>query len=205
VIRGVRSLGVRVFLITVASAAFFVSFQLFSEKFGVETTTDVVNTTNQVSQAWATHGTSGQIIESEFTSPAKMLAFAPLGAFTALFRPLPGEVLNVFGLLAGLENAVLIGLVVLAVRRSRWIDLRDPILGWLILFVFVWSFVYGFVSYQNLGTAVRFKLQVLPVMLGLLLWLGRKDRGVIPAPASTDRRKEANSSVNGSIELGYRP
>ncbi|OQW92733.1 MAG: hypothetical protein BWK78_00805 [Thiotrichaceae bacterium IS1] len=39
------------------------------------------------------------------------------------------------------------------------------IIGWLI--------IYGFVLFQNLGSAVRFKLQILPVLLGVVLYLSR--------------------------------
>jgi len=34
--------------------------------------------------------------------------------------------------------------------------------------------IYAFVSSQNFGTAVRYRVQILPLMLGLLLYLGRR-------------------------------
>jgi hypothetical protein len=57
----------------------------------------------------------------------------------------------------------------------RIVELREePLLLWGVLFVVVWATIYGFVSYQNMGSAARFKLQVLPVMLGLIFyWLTR--------------------------------
>jgi len=131
---------------------------------------------SRISQAWADDGSSGQVIAGGFASYADLIRFAPLGAFTALFRPLPGEVSNPFGLLAGLENVALLGLVGLALVRLRARDLGDPIVLSACLLVGAWAAVYGFVSYQNLGTAVRFKVQVLPVLLCLLLYLARGRR-----------------------------
>ena len=37
--------------------------------------------------------------------------------------------------------------------------------------IILWSAVYGFISAQNLGAAARFKLQVLPVLLVILLFI----------------------------------
>ena len=82
--------------------------------------------------------------------------------------------MNPFGLLAGLESALLLGLVVLALKRVRWATLRQPLVVWAVSLVVVWSSIYGFISSHNLGGAVRFKLQILPVLVTLLLYLSRK-------------------------------
>jgi hypothetical protein len=42
---------------------------------------------------------------------------------------------------------------------------------WAVLLIVVWAAAYGFVSYQNLGGAVRYRLQILPVLVGLLLYI----------------------------------
>jgi hypothetical protein len=147
--------------------------QEIANYFAIETLADLLSTTNTWSQGWA-EGGSAQTIDTEFTGIASMVAFVPKGMFAALFRPLPGEVMNAFGLLAGLENAVILGLLLLAVVRTRLHDLRDPLVVWASLLLLVWAAIYGFVSYQNLGTAVRFRLQVLPVLLLLLLHLARR-------------------------------
>jgi hypothetical protein len=154
----------------------YVGTRLFWQRFALETVSDIVSTANTWSQGWA-EGGSAQLIESEFTGIRSMIAFVPKGMFTALFRPLPGEVMNPFGLLAGLENAVILALLARAVVRTRWAELRDPLVLWAILLILVWAAIYGFVSYQNLGTAVRFRLQILPVLLLLLLYLGRARGG----------------------------
>lgn len=160
---------------------FSASMSIFQTQFNIETKEDLLQTTDTLSHGWATGG-SGQVLETRFDSVGKMILFLPLGIFTAIFRPLPGEVLKPFGILAGMENAVLVYLAFQAFLRTRLSDLGKPILAWAFAFVLVWGSVYGFVSYQNLGTAVRFRTQILAVVLLLTLYLRRK-RSLDPAPA----------------------
>jgi hypothetical protein len=136
---------------------------------------ELLTATDTLSRGWA-EGGSAQQIAADLTDPRQLLLFVPRGMFTALFRPLPGEVLNAFGLLAGIESLALLALVAVAAWRTRRSELADPLTVWALLLVLVWSAVYSVLSYQNLGTAVRFRLQILPVLLGLLAWLAR-DRG----------------------------
>jgi hypothetical protein len=105
-----------------------------------------------------------------------MIKFAPVGMFTALFRPLPGEILNPFGLFAGLENLLMLWLLVAAIRKEGMAIFKEPIVTWAVSLVMVWSFLYGFISYQNLGSAARFKLQILPVLFSLSVYLKYKDQ-----------------------------
>ena len=104
-----------------------------------------------------------------------IVIFIPRGMFTALFRPLPGEVNNIFGILAGIEGAFLLILSVLAMKRMKRRDLSNPIIIWAILLITIWAGAYGFVSY-NFGTVCRYRLQILPVFLGLLLYFNRNRR-----------------------------
>ncbi len=90
--------------------------------------------------------------------------------------------MNPFGLLAGLENFFLLVLLGMAVVRARLSAFRDPLVLWAALLLVTWAGLYGFISYYNMGAAVRFKLQVLPVLLMLLLYLSRR-----PAPAPSLR------------------
>lgn len=82
--------------------------------------------------------------------------------------------MNAFGLLAGLENAVLVVLLVVAVWRTRWRELGEPLVLCGLAFVLSWSMFYSVISYINLGGAARFKLQVLPILLALLLYFARR-------------------------------
>lgn len=144
---------------------------------------DLLVSLNTFSRLW-NYGGSAQAINTDFTQIDQLLIFIPFGAFTALFRPLPGEVLNPFGLLAGLENLLLLFLLSLAIIRTRWKDFKNPIILWATLLVLTWATVYSFISSQNLGAAVRFKLQILPILLGLLLYLGQQ-RQIVPRPQSS--------------------
>lgn len=99
---------------------------------------------------------------------------APFGIFSALFRPLPGEVLNPFGLMAGLEDSVVLILALRAAVRLRLSDLRELMIPWALLFLLLWSTLYGFISIHNMGTAVRYRLQVMPLEILLFLYLGRR-------------------------------
>ncbi len=158
--------------ITSIGAAFLISVNLFMDTFRIETTQDVVTTTSNISQYWASGG-SGQQIDAQLSSIWAMIAFMPVGSFSALFRPLPGEVTNPFGLVAGVENFILLLLFITAIMRTRLRELGEPLVLWAVFTVAVWALIYGFVSYQNLGSAVRFKLQILPILLPLLLLLSR--------------------------------
>jgi hypothetical protein len=149
---------------------FLITLREFSGSFSLETTQDLVTTTDQIATAWA-HGGSGQKIEGGFKSISSMIAFLPSGAFTALFRPLPFEIMNLFGIMAGLENAFILSLFAIGLTRSGIGWIRHPVLFWAVTTLVVWSAAYGFASYQNLGTAFRFRVQVAPVLLLLGLYL----------------------------------
>ncbi|MBI5210929.1 MAG: hypothetical protein HY927_13250 [Elusimicrobia bacterium] len=159
-------------------AAFGWSHERFKSKFNIETSTDLVQVAGYESQAWA-YGGSAQHLDASISNIGNMVTFLPLGMATALFRPLPGEVLNVFGMLASLENVIFIGVVLFAAMRTRWRDLLEPMVLWAAILVLAWSTTYSFVSYQNLGTAARFKMQIMPIFLGLIMYLSR--RRVAPA------------------------
>ena len=156
--------------ILIAIPGFMFALQSFSESFSVETTQDLVATTDRISSAWALGG-SAQKIEGGFTSIPSMIAFTPIGSFTALFRPLPFEIPNVFGMMAGLENAYILLLVVVGLMRQGFGWLRQPVLFWAVTTLLVWAAVYGFASYQNLGSAFRFRVQVVPILFLLGLYL----------------------------------
>jgi hypothetical protein len=170
VISGRFSALTKLVFLLIAIPGFLLTLQGFSERFSVETTQELVATTEKISSSWA-RGGSAQQIEGGFTSIPSMIAFMPIGAFTALFRPLPFEVPNVFGLLAGLENIYMLALFVLALMRRGFGWLRQPILLWALTTLLVWGAVYGFASYQNLGSAFRFRVQVVPILLLLGLYL----------------------------------
>jgi hypothetical protein len=184
----------------VAVPAFLFALQSFSEQFAIESAQDLVQTSDHLSQAWA-HGNAAQEIQGGFTSLGSMVAFMPLGAFTALFRPLPGEVLNPLGMLAGIENSVALWLWIMVFYRHGFRWLRDPLLLWAALLLLCWAAVYGFVSYQNLGTAFRFRVQVaIPLFLVPLYLLYGRDlvqRAVPSAQVARVPRRGAAQRMPG--------
>ncbi len=155
--------------ITLIVGSFLVTLTLFAERFSIENTQDIIAQTNQLSKNFSGGG-SAQAVNT-FNSPAQLLAFMPIGMFTALFRPLPGEILNPFGLIAGFENLFVLWLLVMAIKQVSINDLKEPLILWAIALIITWAAIYAFVSSGNLGTAVRYRLSMLPILLSLLLYL----------------------------------
>ena len=161
---------VRLTLVIVGVAATLWLVQSLSTQFGIDNADSFVSSTNDVAHSWNAGGSAQAV--PEFKTIWQLLSFAPIGMFTALFRPLPGEVTsNIFGLLAGLENLAVLGLALAAIRKIRLETFKSPVIVWATSMVLIWSLLYAFVSYQNLGSAVRFKLQILPILLSLLLYI----------------------------------
>jgi hypothetical protein len=153
------------------SMVFFIGmvFNLSAEMFQVSGTDQLIERADSMSKAWG-RGGSGQVAPS-FKSVGDVLLFAPIGMFSAVFRPLPGEILNPFGLIAGFENVLLFFVFFLMWRKLRKTDSKDSLVVFCFTYIFIWAFIYGFISYQNLGTAARFKLQILPFILMLPFYL----------------------------------
>lgn len=162
-------------LVLATVAGGILAVQLFMEKFDIEMTEDIVATADIFSEALVGGG-SEQTISGGFTDIGSILAFLPWAAFSTLFRPLPGEVTNLFGFVAGLENVLLLSLVIRALFAGHLRRLSEPLVAWIVVTIVVWAASYGILSYQNLGTAFRYKLQVMPLLLLLLLYLGAHPR-----------------------------
>ena len=173
VLLGIRGVLQRTAFALLTSIAVFVAVRSFMHSFLIGSVDQLVHAASVVSQLWA-EGGSAQKYALQFTGLPSLLAFLPRGIFAALFRPLPGEIMNPFGLLAGAENLLLLSLTCIALLRFRWRSLRDPLVVWSIALMLSWSTFYAFISYQNLGTASRFKLQILPMLLLLLLYLSSR-------------------------------
>lgn len=139
----------------------------YSESFG--SADALVETSSSVNQSFARGGsaTGG----ASFGSLADLILYLPIGIFTVLFRPFFGEVRNLFGLISGVENLILLILAALAVKRLNWRHFQQPVFLWAVLFIFMWAAQYGVVASANLGSLVRYRLQILPLFLGLLLYL----------------------------------
>jgi hypothetical protein len=107
----------------------------------------------------------------ELTSLTDLLLFTPQSVFAAFFRPLPGDLPHLLGWVAGCEDLVLLILsawALLKIRRSCW---RNHLFLWGVTLIMVWGLAYSLVTYKDLGTAVRFRLQIMPVLLGMVGFL----------------------------------
>lgn len=91
--------------------------------------------------------------------------------FGGLFRPLPFDITNFATGLAALENVVLLVMAVIGLFHMRIKYLRNPIFLWLLLITLMWSIMYGYIVLANFGSGVRYKIQVLPFFILLILSL----------------------------------
>ena len=103
--------------------------------------------------------------------------------FTGLFRPLPFDVKNILVAVAALENSILlILLMVSAFKYLRWSFLKSPIIVWAVTYSLIWSAAYGLLVLTNFGAGARYRLQVLPfILLVILLLLRPEGRAALKA------------------------
>jgi hypothetical protein len=174
-VKGRLSIGAKAAAGLLLGVALWFSVDQFAGYFLLETAEDLLEKSESLGAGFGEEERGGSSLQArEYGSFGGMVAFLPVGIFTALFRPLPGEVLNIFGFLASLENIVALALLWLAIKRTRWDEVKEPVVMWALLFVLTWSVVYAFVSSYNLGTATRYRLQILPVLICLLVYLSRR-------------------------------
>jgi hypothetical protein len=151
------------------------------DRLAIDDATDLLQATRAVKENFG-DANSGLDRQVELNSMWDLVAFAPQGLFDTYFRPLPGDVDNTFGLLAGIENVLLLCVSVWAATRFRFAYLRNPVFFWSIALLLTWGLAYSLVTYRDLGTAVRFKLQILPVLLGVIGFLIRRRRARVVEP-----------------------
>ena len=133
---------------------------------------DLLEATRTVNDGW--HANSSLQGGAELHSVWDLLLSTPERMFIAFFRPLPGDVPNLFGLLAGCENLGLLFLSAWALFRIRFAHFRNHLFLWAVILVTTWGLAYSVVAYKDLGTAVRFKLQIIPILLGMIGFLLRQ-------------------------------
>lgn len=132
---------------------------------------------------------------------SQALLQSPLGIviilFGGLFRPLPFDVTNTMVGIAAVENSILLISTLVAFKYLRWAYLERPVLLWAITYTLTWAGGYGLVVLANFGGGMRYKLQMLPfTLLVLLLLLHREGRAALErmdertAPAAETSRGE---------------
>jgi hypothetical protein len=165
----------RMIPLSVFCVGFYFSYGFFIEKLKIFTIEEFLDKTNTLSRGWAMGG-SGAASVPEFNSLSNIIKFVPMGVFTALFRPLPGEINNIFGIFSGLENMLLLYVVLRTLYLANIKKCISSATVYLSVFILSWSLLYCTISYQNLGTAVRFKLQILPALVILIFALSQKSK-----------------------------
>lgn len=173
VIRRMRNIIVKAVSVLLIIIAIFYSMRFLVNFINVENTQEAVMVIDSQSKGIKS-GRSTREVDFKFYGVGDLVKFMPLGTFTLLFRPLPGEVNNIFGLLSGFENLILLILFLGVLKNNCWQNLKNPIIQWAIALIFIWSIIYGPYVYQNPGTSVRQRLQILPVFLAVLLYLPTK-------------------------------
>lgn len=171
IIVGRRSFIWRMALMLICGLVFMLALPKIQDMWNMSTVEDIFEFRSYALGASIGGGSSFRA--REITGFNSSMKYLPLGIFTALFRPLPLDVPNIFGTLQSLDNLILLFLLCMAVIRTRLKELKEPLVLWAIFLVLTWAAIYGNVIY-NLGTLVRYKLQILPVFLGLLLYLSRR-------------------------------
>jgi len=129
-----------------------------------------VESVRGVAEGYGMEGASGEK-DVDLSSRDGLIASWPLAFFSGLFRPLPYDITNPFTALAALENTIVLVLAVVALFRFRLAYLRDPLVLWPFLYTVIWTNFYGFIVMVNFGSGVRYKIQMWPFFLLMLLSL----------------------------------
>ena len=173
----------RNFFLLLAIVVTGLSINFFAERFNMSNVDSILQEMNTNIKN-KSQGGSKLSSATEIRSVKDVVLFAPVGIFTALFRPLPGDILTPIGLMASLEGLVLLFLFIKAFLRTKLLELKEPLIITVVFMVIFWAFLYGFSS-QNLGTIVRWKTQILPLYLGLTLYLSRsRSASTLNTPSS---------------------
>lgn len=153
----------QILFILCLTPVFYYIFQKILEQRGLESVDHIFNhmylTATQMSK-----GNSSVEINDISTLVGYIYYYLP-NLFTTLFRPMIYEVTNIFMLISSIENIILLYFVAKYIVLRPLEIIQNRHLKIMILFVFVWSLIYVVISPTNLGVAVRFKLQVLPILL----------------------------------------
>jgi len=145
-------------------------FSIFLQGGTAHLVLDIMESARGVAEGYGMEGASGEKGIDLSSQDALATAF-PLAFFSGLFRPLPYDITNPFTALAAVENTVVLVLAVVALCRVRLGYLRDPLVLWPFLYTVLWTSFHGFIVMVNFGSGVRYKLQVWPFFLLMLLSL----------------------------------
>jgi hypothetical protein len=98
-----------------------------------------------------------------------VLINSPLALFSGLFRPMIFEVSSVPGILAGLENLVILALFIWRIRSIRLPSHENRLIVFAVLTYAVVLCIFLALSTPNLGTLSRYRVGFLPFFVLLIL------------------------------------
>jgi hypothetical protein len=186
----IKHVGWRITAVLLIACALSILAPATIDRLQLDKASDLLEATRTINEGWRAN--SSLHVDAELTSVWDLLLSTPERVFIAFFRPLPGDVPNLFGILAGFENLMLLLLSAWALLRLRLQYFRDHMFLWGTVLLVTWGLAYSVIAYKDLGTAVRFKLQVLPIHLGMIGYMFRQSSG---RPAF----RPAPSSLSGSL------
>ena len=175
---------------------FFLLFMEFLHTQHITTFQDIFDKMSYTSEKLTYGGSSTEV--SEINGLADYLVYYIPNLFTSLFRPMPWDIHNPFSLLAAVENTFLLYFTYQYIIKNWRVVFQNRYLRFFILFVFAWSLFYVIISPNNLGMAVRFKLQVLPAMLIIIA----VSRQIYRKQAN--RKKVFNAQQRHNASIGQR-
>ncbi len=162
-----------------------------AERLRLDRSADLLEATQTLMSGWD-RANSTLRPDVELTSTWDLMLFTPQSVFTAFFRPLPGDVINAFGWFAGFENLGLLLLSIWALFRVKLRNFEKPLFLWAVTLLLTWGLAYSVVAYKDLGAGVRYKLQILPILLGVIAYSIRQShaRRVVHRAPGPNRGRE---------------
>jgi hypothetical protein len=120
------------------------------------------------SDMFGNKASSGLDVQLDYGDTSSVVAFMPYGMLVALFAPFPWQVRNAFSAVASVEATLLLILFIWVFVKSRRQIFSDKLSQFALGMIVLWAMFYSLLAFRDLGSAVRFRLQVLPVMVILL-------------------------------------
>jgi len=185
----IKSLLWRLCAVVLTGIALAVLAPASADRLQLDKAADLLEATRTITAGWD-RANSSFGLDVELQSTWDLLLFTPRTVFIAFFRPLPGDIPNTFGLLAGFENLGLLLLSAWALLRVRPRHFRSHIFLWALCLLATWGIAYSVIAYRDLGAAVRYKLQIIPILLGVIGYLCRQ-------PLHVPKALKAIESTNG--------
>jgi hypothetical protein len=198
--RGMRRILTLVFLAGALAVAAYATEKLFKESGGLSSQLEQLTKNNSAGSGAGT-GSSNVAY-----SPNPLFYFRDV--YTVLFDPLPITAHGKSELLAGLENTVLLVLILSSFRQLRCI-FRASVLRPYVLLCTIYSlmFMYAFAALGNLGLIYRERTLLLPFLLVLLAIPIAKpgsQQPKFPWEKRIGRRRQRKRSAAGAQGLGVR-